>query len=265
MNSHTLRKYLRAINLDTVWAEEWLRLTNTEDQNDGDKASQSSQDEFRRFQRFFDYWELESAAESGEASAPFTDGRLRDVVTALPPLENQVLLLCDFVGFSVEEAAALLKIEPTAAADRLDQGRRLAEELPKMSVLILEDHGLIAQDLSDIASDLGLTVIGIAENAAAAEKLVERNWPDIVISDQMLSDGDTGLEVLAGLRAKGRFYAIYVTAYPEEVLTGLDDEPAVVVSKPFEPEAIRAAIGHTLSTDQRLANVIDAEEERQAG
>ena len=260
-----LRRYLRALNIDTVWAEEWLRLTYASQTTDEAlSATPTAAAKLQVFQDFYDDW---GARENDEPAAaqPFTDERLRSFVPNLPPVPEQILLLCDFVGFPVRDAASLLKLSEEEAAAALEEGRALTRNLPPSPVLILEDHGLIAQDLSDIIGETGLSVIGVAASEADATRIARQNWPEVVVSDQMLENGDTGLQAVEKLRADGEFATIYVTAYPDEVLTGLDDEPAVIVAKPFKPEAIRAALGYTMAARERLGSVIDAEAEREIG
>jgi hypothetical protein len=41
---------------------------------------------------------------------------------------------------------------------------------------------------------------------------------------------------------------IFVTGYPERLLTGTRLEPAFVISKPFDPDLLRAAIAQALDT-----------------
>ncbi|SDG14483.1 Response regulator receiver domain-containing protein [Thalassobaculum litoreum DSM 18839] len=265
-----LRRFLRALNVDTVWAEEWLRLTYASAETDEVlSGTATASAKFQVFKDFFREWAFQNATEGDGATKgdplPFTDDRLRTFVPNLPPVCEQMLLLCDFVGFTVEEGAKLLELTPEQGTVELEEGRKLTRNLPPLPVLILEDHGLIAQDLSDIIGETGLSVIGIVANEADAIKVCRRNWPEIIVSDQMLEGGDTGLQAIEKLRADGEFATIYVTAYPDEVLTGLDDEPAVIVAKPFKPEAIRAALGYTIAARDRLGSVIDAEAERDIG
>ena len=266
-----LRRFLRALNVDTVWAEEWLRLTYSSAETDEAlSGTATAAAKFQVFKDFFSDWASRSADGSEAAneqgdSAPFTDDRLRTFVPDLPPVPEQMLLLCDFVGFSVDEGAELLTLSHDEAVAALEEGRELTRNLPPLPVLIMEDHGLIAQDLSDIIGETGLSVIGIATNEADAIKICRKNWPELIVTDQMLENGDTGLQAIEKLRADGEFSTIYVTAYPDEVLTGMDEEPSVIVAKPFKPETIRAALGYTVAARDRLGSVIDAEAEREIG
>ncbi|MDF1793514.1 MAG: response regulator [Thalassobaculaceae bacterium] len=258
-----LRRYLRTINIDTIWAEEWLRLTYASpDTDEVLSETTSAAAKFHVFQDFYRYWTSQDAGDGEVDALPFTDARLRILVPNLPPKDEQALLLCDFVGFSIAETAELLGVTPTEAETLLASGRELTRGLPPLNVLILEDHGLIAQDLAEIIGDMGLSVIGIAANEADAIKISSRTRPEVVVSDQMLDGADTGTSTVEKLRSDGDFSIIYVTAYPDKVLNGLDDEPAVIVAKPFKPEAIRAALGYAIAARDRLGQVIDAETER---
>lgn len=261
-----LRRFLRAINIDTVWAEEWLRLTYASPSTDAALSETSTASaRFQVFKDFYEYWTSKDSGDGGEEPLPFTDERLRTFVPNLPPLEDQALLLCDFIGFSAGEVASLIGVSPERANSLLEEGRKLTSNLPPLGVLILEDHGLIAQDLSDIIAETGLSIIGIAANEADAIRISRQNWPEIIVSDQILEDGDTGLQAIEKLRNDGEFSTIYVTAYPDEVLTGLEEEPALIIAKPFKPEAVRAALGYTVAARDRLGPVIDAEADRDAG
>jgi hypothetical protein len=44
---------------------------------------------------------------------------------------------------------------------------------------------------------------------------------------------------------------IFVTAYPEKLLTGTKPEPTFLVRKPFRPDALRAVIRQALFFDTR--------------
>ena len=41
---------------------------------------------------------------------------------------------------------------------------------------------------------------------------------------------------------------IFVTGFPERLLTGTGVEPAFVITKPFDPDLLRAAISQALNT-----------------
>ena len=44
---------------------------------------------------------------------------------------------------------------------------------------------------------------------------------------------------------------IFITAYPEKLLTGEKPEPTFLITKPYQPESLRATISQALFFDQR--------------
>ena len=62
----------------------------------------------------------------------------------------------------------------------------------------------------------------------------------------MLPDHN-GLEVFRKLRAlDSKVPVIFITAYPERLLTGDRPEPTYLVTKPFQEATVRAAISQAL-------------------
>jgi hypothetical protein len=49
----------------------------------------------------------------------------------------------------------------------------------------------------------------------------------------------------------GAVPVIFITAYPERLLTGARPEPAFLITKPFLPEMVKAVIGQALFFDTR--------------
>jgi two-component system, response regulator PdtaR len=58
-------------------------------------------------------------------------------------------------------------------------------------ILIVEDEFIVALNLRQIMSNMGFEVIGIAPDAATAERLAQAK-PDIALVDLNLRDGHTG-------------------------------------------------------------------------
>lgn len=65
----------------------------------------------------------------------------------------------------------------------------------------------------------------------------------------MLANDDKGIEVIRELLEKREFPAIFITAFPEDVLQGEEGEPTFIIAKPFNPAAVRAAISYALAND----------------
>jgi DNA-binding LytR/AlgR family response regulator len=66
-----------------------------------------------------------------------------------------------------------------------------------------------------------------------------------------LADGSSGLEAVNEILTAIDVPVIFITAYPERLLTGDKPEPAFLITKPFKPEAVKAAISQALFFDRR--------------
>ncbi len=114
------------------------------------------------------------------------------------------------------------------------------------NILIVEDEPLIALDLQYVVEQLGHRVETVARTQVEAVRVALKSRPDLILADVQLADGSSGVaaanEILQRLDAP----IIFVTAYPERLLTGHAAEPAFLITKPFNPEAVKAAIGQAL-------------------
>jgi CheY-like chemotaxis protein len=72
-----------------------------------------------------------------------------------------------------------------------------------------------------------------------------------MLADIQLKGGDSGLDAVAGILTTANVPVIFVTGFPEALLTGERPEPAFVVTKPFDPEVLTATIGQALSVTPR--------------
>ena len=61
-----------------------------------------------------------------------------------------------------------------------------------------------------------------------------------------LADGSSGLDAVEDLLAVADVPVIFITAFPERLLTGGAREPTWLIAKPFREEAVRAAVAQVL-------------------
>ena len=114
------------------------------------------------------------------------------------------------------------------------------------SLLIIEDEPLISAQLKRLAESLGHKVIGIAITAEEAVALTAKQRPDIVLCDIHLADGSLGTDAIAAMNLPGNVPVVFVTAYPEKYLSTTNEGPSYLITKPFDPEYLKAVIGHAL-------------------
>ena len=118
-------------------------------------------------------------------------------------------------------------------------------------VLIIEDEPVIAMHLQDIVEDMGHSVVGLASTHAEAIDLSNATNPDLVLADIRLADGSSGVDAVRDILADRQVPVIFITAYPERLLTGERPEPTYLVTKPFEVETIVTTIGQALMMHRR--------------
>lgn len=177
-------------------------------------------------------------------------GLLGDTATrslaALTPESRQAFLLVSVEGFTPKETAQILQV-PERRVDILlrevgaEIGRQIATE-----VLVIEDEPLIALDLAHMVAGMGHRVTGIARTQAEAETLWSNSRPGLVLADVKLADGSSGIDAVNTILSRTDIPVIFITAYPEKLLTGERPEPAFLVSKPFNPEQVKVLINQAL-------------------
>ena len=154
-------------------------------------------------------------------------------------------------GFSETEAAQILEI-PVAQLRGLveESGRELAAEIAT-DVLIIEDDTFIAMELETLVEGLGHRVLGVARTHAEALALTKKKQPGLILADIQLADGSSGLEAVNELLASFEAPVIFITAYPDRLLTGERPEPAFLITKPYQPDTVKAIVSQALFFERR--------------
>jgi DNA-directed RNA polymerase specialized sigma24 family protein len=170
---------------------------------------------------------------------------------ALTPRPRQAFLLRTVEGFSIEEVGEIMMISSAEAAGLVQSaGQEIAEQVAT-DVLIIEDEPIIALDIETMVEELGHRVTGVARTHREAIALVAKKRPGLVLADIQLADGSSGLDAVNEILGSIDVPVIFITAYPERLLTGDRPEPAFLITKPFQPEAVKAAISQALFFDRR--------------
>ena len=155
--------------------------------------------------------------------------------------ERALLLLTALEELDIAAAALVLGLPGREAEAMLHRARERLRAARAARVLIIEDEPLIAMDLQLLVESAGHHVVGIAGSEAAAVAIAERERPGLVLADVNLGQGGDGAAAVGRILARHATPVIFVTAYPERLLTGLSVEPAFVIAKPFEPTTLAVA------------------------
>jgi DNA-directed RNA polymerase specialized sigma24 family protein len=165
---------------------------------------------------------------------------------ALTPLPRQAFLLMAVEDFSSAEIAEILGEPESEIGKLIDQaGREIAEQVAT-NVLIIEDEPLIAMDIEALVQSLGHSVEAVARTRTEAIEAVEKQKPGLVLADIQLADGSSGLDAVNEMLGSFSVPVVFITAYPERLLTGERPEPAFLITKPFQPETVKAVISQAL-------------------
>lgn len=167
--------------------------------------------------------------------------RLPPAAHDLSRTELQLLLLTSLEELRVEDAAPIVAMTPRQAAEHLAAARERVRDAAATDVLIIEDEPIIAMDIEELVLACGHRVVGIAATEREAVDLATRTRPGLILADINLGIGGDGAAAVARIMRHHRAPVIFVTAYPERLLTGESVEPAFVITKPFEPVTLAIA------------------------
>jgi CheY-like chemotaxis protein len=155
--------------------------------------------------------------------------------------QRQLLLLTSLEEVPLAEAATIVSTALPEAEKLLGAAMEHLRNGAATDVLIIEDEPIIAMDIEELVSSCGHHVVGVATSEAEAVELAEKHKPGLILADINLGDGGDGTSAVARIMQHHYAPVIFVTAYPERLLTGDAVEPAFVITKPFEPLTLAIA------------------------
>ncbi|MFP5449902.1 MAG: response regulator [Alphaproteobacteria bacterium] len=178
----------------------------------------------------------------GEAGGDDANSRLMRIA----PRSRQAFLLTALEGFTPSETAQILGASFDEVGALIAEAQSEIDAELATDVLIIEDEPVIAADIEALVKELGHTVVDIAATRTEAVDAVSRNRPGLVLADIQLADGSSGIDAVKDILAELDVPVIFITAFPERLLTGERPEPTFLITKPFQPETVKAAIGQAL-------------------
>jgi CheY-like chemotaxis protein/DNA-directed RNA polymerase specialized sigma24 family protein len=181
-------------------------------------------------------------APQDDAAADDTSHRLMRIA----PRSRQAFLLTALEGFTPSEAAQILDTDFEEVERLIGEAQSEIDAELATDVLIIEDEPVIAADIEALVRELGHDVVDIAATRREALDAIARKTPGLVLADIQLADGSSGIDAVKDILARFNVPVIFITAFPERLLTGERPEPTFLITKPFQPETVKAAIGQAL-------------------
>lgn len=201
------------------------------------------------YQTFLNVWNAIPFNQTPEAAVNGLEEIAQRRIETLTPLPRQAFLLAAVEEFSTHDMAIVLDRSEDEVRKLVDAASREISEQIAARVLIIEDEPLIALDIENLVGDIGHQVVGIATTRDEATKMASKTRPGLVLADVQLADGSSGIDAVNDILRTINVPVIFITAYPERLLTGERAEPTFLVTKPFKPEMVKAIISQALFFD----------------
>jgi CheY-like chemotaxis protein len=106
-------------------------------------------------------------------------------------------------------------------------------------------------DIQSVVERLGHRVVAMARTRTQAVREAERTRPGLILADIQLADKSSGLDAVNDILEEFEVPVIFVTAYPERLLTGQKPEPTFLITKPFSDDTLKAVISQALFFDHK--------------
>jgi CheY-like chemotaxis protein/DNA-directed RNA polymerase specialized sigma24 family protein len=242
-----LRRYARALTGTQASGDAFVRATLEAALADDDLRAALADGRVPLYRAFTKLWTSASLEVVGAGAAEGVhEAAAQERLAHVTPPNRQALLLTTIEEFSIEEAAEIMDISPDEVAELASEAIREIERDSVTGVLIIEDEPLISMQLEDIVRSLGHDVVGTAATRTQAQQVIAEQRPGLVLADIQLADGSSGLDAVDDILAVGDLPVIFITAFPERLLTGDRPEPTYLVTKPFQEASVRAAISQAL-------------------
>jgi CheY-like chemotaxis protein len=251
-----LRRYARALSGTQKGGDAYVAAVLEaliDDPNDFDTSLDTKVALYRAFCRLWESVTLNLTLHPGTSDIPVNSPKWAKLaehrVAIIPPRAREAFLLAAVEGFSRPAIAAILSRDEESVAKLLDEAAQAIVDQVATSVMIIEDEPLIALDIRSIVENLGHTVTGVARTHRQAAALASQNRPGLILADIQLADGSSGIEAVDQILTSFEVPVIFITAFPERLLTGERREPAFLITKPFTPEMVKAVVSQALFFD----------------
>ncbi|MCL3880735.1 response regulator [Marivita sp. GX14005] len=240
-----LRRYARALTGSQEQGDKYAVATLEAILSDTSVFDHNVSDKVALFKVFHSIWSSSGAtfsdAETGVAA------KAQKHLSSLTSDTREALLLHTIEELSFDEVAKVLSVSAEEAKNLIDIAYSEMAKSLSGRVMIIEDEAIIAMDLEAIVADMGHAVTGIARTKDAALHLYKTEKPHLIMSDIQLADNSSGIDAVNEIvKDDPEIPVIFITAFPERLLTGEGPEPAFLIAKPYTEEQVRSAVSQAM-------------------
>ena len=240
-----LRRYARALTGNQQSGDTYAAATLEAILADASVLDGAKNDKVALFHAFHVVW-ASSGASLGQADDHLS-ARAQEHMARLTPNSREALLLYSVEEFRLEEVAAVMQLEQSEATRLIETARAEMVRAIAGRVMIIEDEAIIAMDISEIVRQAGHSITGIARTRTEAVAQAIADPPDLILADIQLADNSSGIDAVNEILAQfPHIPVIFITAFPERLLTGKRPEPAFLITKPFSEEQVQSAVSQAM-------------------
>ncbi len=246
-----LRRYARAVTGSQAAGDAYVAAVLEALIEDISLFPSASNDRISLYKLFYSLFD-KLKVDRSHLTSPFAwEQKAAANLSLIAPAPRQAFLLISVEGFSSGEAAEIMSVDQGAFAKLLAGASEEISRQVATDIMIIEDEPLIAMDIEDMVTSLGHRVTGIARTHREAIDIYRQTSPRMVLADIQLADGSSGIDAVNDILTQAAVPVIFITAFPERLLTGNKPEPAFLVTKPFNPEMVKALISQALFFDEQ--------------
>jgi len=244
-----LRRYARALTGSQTSGDAYVRASLEALLEGNAELATDVPPRIALYRLFHVLWSSSGKYESTAANRSGVEGRLQSLL----PTNREALLLTAVEGFTVPEVAKILDWSETDVEQAINAALKSIDRDLESRVLIIEDETIIALDIENLVTEMGHKVTGIATTRDDAIRMAKEQKPDIILTDIQLADGSSGIDAAVAILKDFDIPVVFITAYPERLLTGERPEPTYLITKPFSRDTVRATLGQALFFHRSMA------------
>jgi CheY-like chemotaxis protein len=240
-----LRRYARALTGSQTTGDKFAAATLEAVLEDSTVLTASADPRVGLFHALHIVWSS-AGAPLGEPDTRYS-AIAQGHMAKLTPNSREALLLKAIEGFTVAEVATIMQIDPPEAEHLIAIAAEEMEAAIAGRVMVIEDEAIIAMDISAIVAEMGHHITGIARTRKEAVALASGEKPDLILADIHLADNSSGIDAVNDILAQfSDVPVIFITAFPERLLTGSKPEPAFLITKPYSEDQVRSAVSQAM-------------------
>ena len=172
--------------------------------------------------------------------------RAHGLLAKLTANSREALLLRTIEEFGISKIAVIMDIDEDEVRRLIGVANSELSASVQGRIMIIEDEPIIAADITDIVTSLGHEVTGVARTHTEAVALGKNEPADLILADIQLADNSSGIDAVNDLLKTMDVPVIFITAFPERLLTGDRPEPAFLISKPFQEAQVQSAVSQAM-------------------